>query len=33
VKGFAAAGNLLFPSDIGSFASPSCLDKPFRKIA
>jgi integrase len=31
--GSAAAGDLLFPSDAGGFASPSCLDKPFRTVA
>jgi integrase len=33
MKGYAAAGDLLFPSDVGGFVSPSCLDKPFRTIA
>jgi|SRR5579871_94732 len=33
MKGFAAAGDLLFPSDVGGFMAPSSLDKPFRKIA
>lgn len=36
MKGYAATGDLLFPSDVGRFISPSCLDKPFwpfRKIA
>ena len=33
MKGYAAAGDLLFPSDVGRFISPSCLDKPFRRIA
>ena len=33
MNGYAAAGDLLFPSDVGRFISPSCLDKPFRKIA
>ena len=33
MKGFASAGNLLFPSEKGGFVTPSCLDKPFRRIA
>jgi integrase len=31
--GSAGAGELLFPSDVGGFISPSALDKPFRRIA
>lgn len=31
-RGFSAAGDLVFRSDVGGFVSPSCLDKPFVKI-
>lgn len=31
--GSAGAGDLLFPSDVGGFVSPSSLDKPFEDIA
>ncbi len=33
MTGFAASGDLLFPSETGGFVTPSCLDKPFRKVA
>jgi integrase len=33
MTGFAHAGDLLFPSEKRGFVTPSCLDKPFRKIA
>jgi integrase len=33
MHGSAGGGELLFPSDVGGFVSPSCLDKPFRDIA
>jgi len=33
MRGFAGVGDLVFPSDVGGFVSPSCLDKPFEKIA
>lgn len=33
MRGFAGVGDLVFPSEVGGFVSPSCLDKPFLKIA
>jgi integrase len=33
MKGSARGGDLLFPSEKGGFVTPSCLDKPFCKIA
>ena len=33
MSGSAGAGDLLFPSDVGGFASASSLDKPFENIA
>jgi len=33
MRGFAGVGDLVSPSDVGGFVSPSCLDKPFEKIA
>jgi integrase len=33
MNGYAASGDLLFPSETGGFVAASCLDKPFRRIA
>ena len=32
MNGYAASGDLLFPTETGGFVAASCLDKPFRTI-